>query len=95
MQTAYLKCHFPQEYMTALLSVQRDDLTKVSTFLEECRRLNIPILPPDVNRSQLDFDIETTDEDQRAIRFGLGAVKNAGARALKDLIDGARRGAFQ
>ena len=60
VQTAYLKCHYQEEYMTALLSVQRDDLTKVSTFLEECRRLNIPITPPDVNRSQLDFDIETT-----------------------------------
>lgn len=87
LQTAYLKCHYPEEYMTALLSVQRDDLAKVSTFLEECRRLNIPILPPDVNRSQLDFDIETTPDSRRAIRFGLGAVKNAGARALQDLVE--------
>ncbi len=86
VQTAYLKCHYPQEYMTALLSVQRDDLAKVSTFLEECRRLHILILPPDVNRSQLDFDIETAEDGRRAIRFGLGAVKNAGARALQDLI---------
>ena len=86
VQTAYLKCHYPEEYMTALLSVQRDDLAKVSTFLEECRRLNIPITPPDVNHSQLDFDIETTADGKRAIRFGLGAVKNAGARALQDLI---------
>ena len=87
VQTAYLKCHYPEEYMTALLSVQRDDLSKVSTFLEECRRLNIPILPPAANRSQLDFDIEKTADGRRAIRFGLGAVKNAGARALQDLID--------
>ena len=87
VQTAYLKCHYQEEYMTALLSVQRDDLSKVSTFLEECRRLNIPITPPDVNRSQLDFDIETTPAGRRAIRFGLGAVKNAGERALRDLID--------
>lgn len=86
VQTAYLKCHYPEEYMTALLSVQRDDLAKVSTFLEECRRLNIPITPPDVNRSQLDFDIETAEDSRRSIRFGLGAVKNAGARALEDLI---------
>ena len=86
VQTAYLKCHYPEEYMTALLSVQRDDLTKVAVFLEECRRLDIPILPPDVNRSQLDFDIETVDDGRRAIRFGLGAIKNAGARALQDLV---------
>ncbi len=87
VQTAYLKCHYPEEYMTALLSVQRDDLAKVSTFLEECRRLNISILPPDVNFSQLDFDIETTEDGQRSIRFGLGAVKNAGASALAEFID--------
>ncbi len=91
VQTAYLKCHYPQEYMSALLSVQRDDLGKVSTFLEECRRLDITILPPDVNYSQLDFDIETTPDNSRGIRFGLAAVKNAGARALSDLIE--QRGA--
>ena len=91
VQTAYLKCHYPQEYMSALLSVQRDDLSKVSTFLEECRRLDITILPPDVNYSQLDFDIETAPDSTRAIRFGLAAVKNAGARALSDLIE--QRGA--
>ena len=86
VQTAFLKCQYPQEYMTALLSVQRDDLSKISTFLEECRRLHIPILPPDVNASQLDFDIEVQPDATRAIRFGLAAVKNAGARALEDLI---------
>ncbi len=87
VQTAYLKCHYPEEYMTALLSVQRDDLTKVATFLEECRRLDIPILPPDVNFSQLDFDIETLSDGRRGIRFGLAAIKNAGAKALQDLIE--------
>ncbi len=87
VQTAYLKCHYQEEYMTALLSVQRDDLSKVSTFLEECRRLNIPILPPDVNYSQLDFDIEAMADGRRGIRFGLAAVKNAGARALHDLVE--------
>ena len=86
VQTAFLKCHYPEEYMTALLNVQRDDLTKVTTFLEECRRLNIPILPPDVNYSQLDFDIETMEDGRRGIRFGLAAVKNAGVKALEDLI---------
>ena len=86
VQTAFLKCQYPQEYMTALLSVQRDDLSKVSTFLEECRRLSIPILPPDLNASQLDFDIELQADKTRAIRFGLAAVKNAGARVLEQLI---------
>ncbi len=91
VQTAFLKCHYPEEYMTALLIVQRDDSTKVATFLEECRRLDIPVLPPDVNFSQLDFDIETLDDGRRGIRFGLAAVKNAGVAALEGLIE--QRGA--
>ncbi len=91
VQTAYLKCHYAEEYMTALLSVQRDDLSKVAAYLEECRRLNIPILPPDVNFSQLDFDIEAQADGRRAIRFGLAAVKNTSAQALSEIVQ--RRGA--
>lgn len=87
VQTAFLKAHYPEEYMTALLIVQRNDSTKIATFLEECRRLNIPVLPPDVNYSQLDFDIEMLDAGKRGIRFGLAAVKNAGVNALDYLID--------
>lgn len=88
VQTAYLKAHYPEEFMTALLTVQRDDSTKVATFLEECRRLKIPVLPPDVNYSMLDFDIQTDPESgRRAIRFGMAAIKNAGAGALQHIID--------
>ncbi|MCS6836016.1 MAG: DNA polymerase III subunit alpha [Anaerolineae bacterium] len=86
MQTAFLKRHYAEEYMTALLVVQFDDLSKVSTFLEECRRLQIPVLPPDVNASQLDFDIEYLPDEKRAIRFGLRAIKNAAANALMPII---------
>ena len=86
VQTAFLKRHYVEEYMTALLIVQRDDSSKVATFLDECRRLNIPVLPPDVNYSQLDFDIEDTNDGRRGIRFGLAAVKNAGVPALESLI---------
>lgn len=86
MQTAYLKCHYPQEYMTALLCVQRDDLTKIATFLEECRRLQIPILPPNVNYSGLDFDIELMDDGRRGIRFGLAGIKNAGVASIEQII---------
>jgi DNA polymerase-3 subunit alpha len=88
VQTAYLKCHYPEEYMTALLSVQRDDSAKLATFLEECRRLSIPILPPDVNTSETDFTIQTDPETgQRGIRFGLGAIKNASENSLHHLVD--------
>jgi DNA polymerase-3 subunit alpha len=86
MQTAFLKTHYPQEYMAALLSVYFDDAGKVTTFLGECRRLDIPILPPDINHSMLDFDIQTLADGRRGIRFGLAAIKNAGIGALQHLI---------
>ena len=88
VQTAFLKTHYPEEYMTALLTVHRDDSGKVSHFLEECRRLQIPILPPDVNHSAIDFDIQVDPETgKRAIRFGLGAIKNAGQGSLQHVIN--------
>ncbi len=86
-QTAYLKCHYSEEYMAALLTVYFDDAVKVTTFLAECKRLDIPILPPDVNYSQLDFDIQTQSNGKRGIRFGLAAIKNAGRGALNWLIE--------
>ncbi len=87
VQTGFLKCHYPEEYMTALLSVQRDDSAKVATFLEECRRLQIPILPPNVNFSELDFAIQPHPETGvRSIRFGLSAIKNAGNAALDHIV---------
>jgi hypothetical protein len=72
-QTAYLKAHYPLEYMTALLTVERHNTEKVGILVNECRRMGIEVLPPSVNRSDLDFTIEG-----KAIRFGLGAVKNVG-----------------
>jgi DNA polymerase-3 subunit alpha len=88
-QTAFLKTHYPVEYMTGLLSVQRDDTAKVSHFTAECRRMGIPILPPDVNASDLDFTIEVVDKKKnvRGIRYGLAAIKNAGVGPLEYLIE--------
>ncbi len=96
MQIAYLKCHYPEEYMTALLCVQFDNSNKVATFLEECKRLHIPILPPSLNDSQQDFDIERTPDGKRAIRFGLSAIKNVGLAPIRQLIEArAARGGFK
>lgn len=86
VQSAFLKCHYPAEFMTALLTVQFDDSTKVATFLADCRRMAIPVLPPHVNFSAVDFDIEKTKSGQRGIRFGMGAIKNAGVGALQHII---------
>ena len=86
-QSAFLKCHYPAEYMAALLSVYYDDAAKVTTFLIECKRLNIQILPPDINHSELDFDIQANPDGTQGIRFGLAAIKNAGVGALQHIIE--------
>ncbi|MBN1562757.1 MAG: hypothetical protein JXA10_02890, partial [Anaerolineae bacterium] len=85
-QTAFLKCHYPHEYMAALMSVQRDDSGKVSLFAADCARMGIQVLPPTVNDSLLDFSIQTLDDGERAIRFGLGAVKNVGVGPLEHVL---------
>ncbi len=86
------KCHYPAEYMTALLSVHHDEISKITTFLSECRRLGIPVLPPDVNYSELDFDIQKQPDGKRGIRFGLVAIKNAGEHALLPIIQARQDG---
>jgi DNA polymerase-3 subunit alpha len=84
-QTAYLKANYPVEYMAALLTVERNNTEKVGLFIAECRRMGIEVLPPDINRSGLDFTIEET-EDLSVIRFGLGAVKNVGEGPVETLL---------
>ncbi|HEX9680507.1 MAG TPA: DNA polymerase III subunit alpha, partial [Anaerolineales bacterium] len=90
VETAYLKAHYPLEYMTALLSVFKGDTGRVSLYSADCRRLGIPILPPDVNRSGLDFEVDRADDGRAAIRFGLGAVKNVGEGAVAVVLDARR-----
>ena len=79
-QTAYLKAHYPQEFMAAMLSSVMDT-DKVTVYIEQCRRMGIPILPPDINASEISFTV-----DGPAIRFGLAAVRNVGENALKGVI---------
>ena len=85
-QTAFLKAHYPVEYLTAMLSVERDNTDKVRRYFAEAKNLGIDVLPPAVNKSSLDFTIED-DQERPIIRFGLGAIKNAGAAALSLVID--------
>ncbi len=85
-QTAFLKAHYPVEYMTALLSVERNNTDKVAHYLAETRRMGIVVAPPAINRSDLDFSIEG-DESQPIIRYGLGAIKNSGAAAIRLMLD--------
>ncbi len=85
-QTAYLKAKYPVEYMAALLSVERHNTEKVGLLIAECRRMGIEVLPPDINRSGLDFTIEEQTDESPTIRFGLGAVKNVGEGPVETIL---------
>ncbi|QQM68048.1 DNA polymerase III subunit alpha [Actinomyces weissii] len=76
--TAYLKCHYPTEYMAALLTSQKDNKDKLAVYLGECRHLGIRVLPPDVNASRAQFSAVGED-----IRFGLAAVRNVGLNVVE------------
>ncbi len=80
-QTAYFKTKFPQEYMAALLTSVMGNTDKIALYIEECRRMGIAILPPDVNRSQASFIPEGS-----SIRFGLLSIKNVGIGAIERMI---------
>ena len=80
-QTAYLKCHYPRQYMAALMTSVLDSATKISGYIAECKELKIPVLPPDINHS---FDHFSVEND--SIRFGLGAVKNVGRGLIRSIV---------
>ena len=82
-QTAYLKSHYPAEYMAAVLSNNMNDIKQVSFFMEECKHMGISVLGPDVNESFYKFTVN----DQNAIRFGMGAVKGVGKSAVSAIIE--------
>ena len=77
-QTAYLKTHFPEFFITASMSLEKDNTDKLSVFVSDAKKMGIKILPPDINKSKMDFDVEEND-----IRYGLGAIKNT---SQKDMI---------
>ena len=87
-QTGYLKAHYPVEYMTALLTAESGNTDKVVEAVDECKRMGILVLAPDINLSQTGFSIESrTDSlDNRAIRFGLSAIKNVGEAAISSIL---------
>jgi DNA polymerase-3 subunit alpha len=85
--TAYLKAHYPLEFMSALLSSQIGNTSNVVKYINECRDMGIHVLPPDVNRSGLDFTPQFSDTGEPAgIRFGLCAIKNVGASAVEAVL---------
>lgn len=82
-QTAYLKANYPHEYMAAVLSNNMNDIKKVSFFMEECKRMGLSVLGPDVNESHYKFTVNKQD----AIRFGMGAIKGVGAGAVETIVE--------
>ncbi len=86
-QTAYLKAHFPVEFMAALLSSEMDNTDKVVKHINECREKGVEVLPPDINSSYSDFTV-----DGNKIRFGLAAIKNVGQSAIESIIDARQEG---
>jgi DNA polymerase-3 subunit alpha len=96
-QTAYLKAHYPVEFMAGLLSNEINDTEKISVFVGECQRMGISILPPDVNRSGLKFIPELAGavdsaRGDNAIRYGLAAIKHVGESAMEMSIRERERG---
>jgi DNA polymerase-3 subunit alpha len=90
-QTAWLKAHYPSEYMAAVLSRNLSDTKSIAKFMDECRRMGIKVLGPDINESYYKFAVNADGD----IRFGLAAIKNVGAAAVESIIDERRKhGAF-
>ncbi len=95
-QTAYMKANFPVEFMTAVMTAEADDPDKISSAVNECAKMDIIVLPPDINDSQTGFSIEdaqSISKDQKGkkhmkqgIRFGLSAIKNVGKAAIEAII---------
>lgn len=81
-QTAWLKAHYPAAFMAAVLSADMDNTDKVVGLIDECRDMKLNVMPPDVNHSKIKFTVE----DERTIRYGLGAIKGVGESALAGIV---------
>ncbi|MBF2709305.1 DNA polymerase III subunit alpha [Flavobacterium soyangense] len=90
-QTAYLKANYPAEYMAAVLSNNMSDIKQVSFFMEECKRMGLQVLGPDVNESFYKFTVN----DQYAVRFGMGAVKGVGSGAVATIVENRKTGKYR
>jgi DNA polymerase-3 subunit alpha len=90
-QTAYLKANYPAEYMAAVLSNNMSDIKQVSFFMEECKRMGLQVLGPDVNESFYKFTVN----DDYAVRFGMGAVKGVGSGAVATIVESRKDGKYK
>ena len=86
-QTAYLKAHYPAEYMAAVLSNNMNDIKQVTFFMEECKRMKLNVLGPDVNESYYKFSVNK----DYAVRFGMGAIKGVGHGAVRTIVENRKK----
>lgn len=93
VQTAYLKAHYPAEYMAALMSASAGQTEKVALYVADARSMGVPVLAPDINASEWDFAIEDI-EGKPSIRFGLGAIKNVSEGAVRIIMEARKDGKF-
>ncbi len=90
-QTAYLKAHYPAEYMAAVLSNNMSDIKQVTFFMDECKRMGLDVLGPDVNESFHKFTVN----DNGAVRFGMGAIKGVGGNAVATIVEHRKDGKYK
>ena len=83
-QTAYLKANWPPEYMSALMTSNKDDLDKLAMEIDECKRMGISVLPPEVNESFVDFGVV---KETGNVRFGLSAIKHVGGAVAEEIVE--------
>ena len=91
--TSYLKCYYPAEFMAALLTLEKDNTDKVVRYVDEVKRLNLELFPPDINKSDLVFSA-TNINGKEVVMFGMGAIKGAGDVAIKSILQAREKGKF-
>jgi DNA polymerase-3 subunit alpha len=91
-QTAYLKAHYPAEFMAALLTSDQNDIDRVAIEVFECKEIGIEVLPPNINESFEEFAVVKDESGNERIRFGLNAIKNVGATVAKEIVTERKRG---
>ncbi|MBM3504367.1 MAG: DNA polymerase III subunit alpha [Alphaproteobacteria bacterium] len=95
-QTAWLKANHPVEFFAASMALDQHNTDKLNVFREEMKRLGIPLLPPEINRSEVDFSVEAVGEGRTAVRYGLAAVRNVGQQAMASVVgERAAKGRFR
>ena len=85
-QTAYLKAHYPAEFMASLLTADRENIDRIAIEVDECRQMGIEVLPPDVNKSFINFGV-INENGKEEIRFGLSAIKNVGQNIVEIIVE--------